>query len=98
MRAPIENDHRDEDFGEEVETYVELVMYGLKCTVASTAMTTRIQQAYKADPMSAQVMAYCEHGWPPIMTENPAMREFYQVSDELSVEQGLLLLYCDHEW
>ena len=35
---------------------------------------------------------YCEHGWPPIMTENPAMREFYQVRDELSVEQGLLLL------
>ena len=33
---------------------------------------------------------YCEHGWPPIMTENPAMREFYQVRDELSVEQGLL--------
>ena len=53
---------------------------------------TRIKQAYKEDPVCAQVMTYCEHGWPPIMTENPAMREFYQVRDELSVEQGLLLL------
>ena len=29
-RAPIENDHRDEDFGEEVDTYVESVIYGLR--------------------------------------------------------------------
>ena len=42
--------------------------------------------------MCGQVMAYCERGWPPIVTENPAMREFYQVRDVLSVEQGLLLL------
>ena len=91
-RAPIENDHPGEDFGEAVEAYVESVMYGLQCNVASTAMMTRIKQAYKEDPVCAQVMAYCEHGWPPIMTENPAMREFYQVCDELSVEQGLLLL------
>ena len=33
--------------------------------------------------------AYGEHGWPPIMTMNPAMREFYE---ELSVEPRLLLL------
>ena len=91
-RAPIENDHPGEDFGEAVGTYVESVMYGLQCNVASTAMMTRIKQAYKEDPVCAQVMAYCEHGWPPIMTENPSMREFYQVRDELSVEQGLLLL------
>ena len=55
-------------------------------------MMTRIKQAYKEDTVCAQVNAYCEHGWPPIMTENPAMRELYQVSDELSVEQGLLLM------
>ena len=91
-RAPIENDHRDEDFGEEVETYVKSVMYGLECNVASTAMMTRNKQAYQEDPVCAQVMAYCERGWPPIMSENPAMREFYQVRDELSVEQGLILL------
>ena len=72
---------------------MESVMYVLQFNVASsTAMMTRIKQAYKEDPVCAQVMAYCEHGWPPIMTENPAMREFYQVRDELSVEQGLLLL------
>ena len=81
-RAPIENDHRDEDFGEEVETYVKSVMYGLECNVASTAMMTRNKQAYQEDPVCAQVMAYCERGWPPIMSENPAMREFYQVRDE----------------
>ena len=91
-RDPIENDNPGEDFGEAVETYVESVMYGVQCNVASSAMMTRIKQAYKEDPVCAQVMAYCEHGWPPIMTENPAMREFYQVRDELSVEQGLLLL------
>ena len=67
-------------------------MYELQCTVASSAMMIRIERAYKEDPVCAQVMAYCEHDWPPIMTENPAMREFYQVRDELSVEQGLLLL------
>ena len=67
-------------------------MYGLQCTVASTAMMTRIKQAFNEDTVCAQVMTYCEHGWPSIMTENPAMRELYQVSDELSVEQGLLLL------
>ncbi len=50
------------------------------------------QTSYKEDPVCAQVMAYCEHGWLPIITENPAMREFYQVRDEPSVEQGLLLL------
>ena len=91
-RAPIENDHPVEDFGEAVETYVASVMYGLQCNVASNAMMTRIKQAYKEDPVCAQVMEYCEHGWPPIMTENPAMREFYQVRYELSLEQGLLLL------
>ena len=48
-RAPIEIDHRDEDFGEEVETYVESVMYGLECNVASTAMMTRIKQGYQED-------------------------------------------------
>ena len=67
-------------------------MYGLQCNVVSTAMMTRIKQAYEEDPVCAQAVAYCDHGWPPIMTENPAMREFYQVRDELSVEQGLLLL------
>ena len=61
-RAPIENDHPDEDFGEAVETYVESVMYGLRCNVASSATMTRIKQAYKEDPVCAQVMAYCEHG------------------------------------
>ncbi len=66
-RAPIENDHREEDFEETVETYVESVMYGLQCNVASTAMMTQINEAYKEDPVCAQVMAYCEHGWPPIM-------------------------------
>ena len=91
-RAPTENDHREDDFEETVETYVESVMYGLQCNVASTAMMTQINEAYKEDPVCAQVMAYCEHGWPPIMIENPAIREFYQVRDELSVEQGLLLL------
>ena len=87
-RAPIENDHPGEDFREAVETYVESVMYGLQCNVASTAMMTRLKQAYKEDKQAyiedrvcAQVMAYCEHGWPPIMTENPAIREFYQVRD-----------------
>ena len=50
------------------------------------------QTSYKEDPVYAQVMAYCEYGWLPIITENPAMREFYQVRDEPSVEQGLLLL------
>ena len=55
-------------------------------------MITRIKQACKEDPVCAQVMAYCEHDSPPIMTENPAMRESYQVCDEMSVEQGLLLL------
>ena len=49
------------------------------------------QTRCKEDPVCAQVMAYCEHGWTLIKTENPAMREFYQVRDELSVEQGLLL-------
>ena len=44
-RAPIENDHRDEHLGEEVETYVESVMYGLQYNVASTAMMTRIEEA-----------------------------------------------------
>ena len=67
-------------------------MYGLECNVASTAMMTRIKQAYQEDPVCAQVMAYCERGWPPIMSENHAMREFYQVRDEVSVEQGLILL------
>ena len=90
-RSPIENDNPGEDFGEAVETYVESLMHGLQCNVATSAMMTRIKQAYKEDPVCAQVMAYCEHGWPPIMRENPAMREFYQVHDELSVEQGLLL-------
>ena len=86
-RAPIENNHPDDDFGEAVETYVESAMYGLQCNVASSAMMTRIKQAYKEDPVCAKVMAFCEHGWPPIMTENPAMHEFYQVRDELSVEK-----------
>ena len=52
-------------------------MYGLQCNVASIVMMTRIKQSYKEDPVRAQVMAYCEHSWPPIMAENPAMREFY---------------------
>ena len=56
-------------------------MYGLECNVASTAMMTPIKQAYQEDPACAQVMAYCERGWPPIMSENPARREFYQVRD-----------------
>ena len=42
-RAPIENDHPDEDFGEAVDTYVESVMYGLQYNVASTAIMTRIK-------------------------------------------------------
>ena len=56
-------------------------MYGLECNVASTPMMTRIKQAYQEDPACAQVMAYCERGWPPIMSENPARRELYQVRD-----------------
>ena len=71
LRAPIENNHRDEDLGEEVETYVESVMYELQCNVASTALMTRIKQAYQEDPVCAQVIAYCERGWPPIMSDNP---------------------------
>ena len=57
-RAPIENDHPGEDFGEAVKTYVESVMYGLQCNRASTAMMKRIKQAYKEDPVCAQVKAY----------------------------------------
>ena len=56
------NDNPGEDFVEAVETYVESLMYGLQCNVASSAMMTRIKQAYKEDPVCAQVMAYCEHG------------------------------------
>ena len=84
------------DFGEAVETYVESVMYVLQRNVASSAMMTRIKQACIEDPVCAQVMAYCKNGWPPIMTENPAMREFYQVSDELFAENKDSY-YCGRE-
>ena len=49
-RASIENYNPGEDFGEAVETYVESVMYGLQCNVASSAMMTRIKQATKKIP------------------------------------------------
>ena len=49
-RASIENYNPGEDFGEAVETYVESVIYGLQCNVASSAMMTRIKQASKKIP------------------------------------------------
>ncbi len=49
-RGSIENYNPGEDFGEAVETYVESVMYGLQCNVASSAMMTRIKQATKKIP------------------------------------------------
>ena len=47
------------------------------------------KEAYVNDHVGVQVMAQCEHGWSPIITDNPVMCKFYQVCDKLI---GFLLL------
>ena len=88
-RAPC-SDPVDEDtlLQQETAVYVNTVVQSLPVT---ERQLERIRQHQKEDEVCQQVAAYCQSGWPSRQTIAEAVRHYYPVAAELSVENGLLM-------
>ena len=83
--VPIE---RDEQFQQEVEVFVELVISTLPAT---EHRLVQIRQKQEEDVICRKLAEFCRNGW-PTRTKCPSMlKPYITVSSELSVKKGLLM-------
>ncbi|XP_033730104.1 uncharacterized protein K02A2.6-like [Pecten maximus] len=91
-RAPLRQSEppEEESFHQEVEAYVDSILMNVP---ASEARLEEIRLKLREDSVCGIILSYCQDGWPGY--EKPsisvATRPYWQVKDELSVCQGLLL-------
>ncbi|XP_048775204.2 uncharacterized protein K02A2.6-like [Ostrea edulis] len=90
-RAPQQDmSKEEEEFQTVVEAYVDSIIETLP---ASESLLEEIRRKLHEDSVLRIVMRYCEEGWPGF--EKPSInivtRPFWQIREELSVCQGLLM-------
>ena len=78
----------DQSLQLEADAYVSVVLQGLPTT---EKRLLEITEAQKADGVCQKVAEYCQTQWPEKSELDAAIRPYYQVATELSVEQGLLM-------
>ena len=88
-RAPC-SDPVDEDtlLQQETAVYVNTVVQSLPAT---ERQLERIRLHQEEDEVCQQVAAYCRSGWPSRQRIAGAVRHYYPLAAELSVENGLLM-------
>lgn len=90
-RAPLYRMTKEEEqFQSTVEAYVDCVIEGLP---ASENRLNDIRKSTKDDSVLSIIVGYCENGWPGFERSsiNIATRPYWQIRDELTVCQGLLM-------
>ena len=88
-RAPTSDPtSTDQLLKEEAAAYVRVVLSSLPATENRTA---EIRECQAQDSVCREVMLYCQTEWPESKSISEAVRPFYHVASELSVEDGLLL-------
>ena len=82
---PSSSDHL---FHQETNAFVQTVIQGLP---ASDGHLERIKQEQEQDDVCKQIKTYCRVGWPAKHELTGAIRPYYPVLAEITVENGLLL-------
>jgi transposase InsO family protein len=87
-RAPARSKSKTEELAQETGFYIQEIISALPI---SEARLKEIQQCQQEDRICQEVSQYCQSGWPNKKSLPLEIRPFYQISGELSVEEGLLL-------
>ena len=72
---------------DETDAYIQLMIQTLPATENRLEEIKRRQE----DEVCKQIVKYCQKGWPSIKSIPQALKKFYPVAAELSVQNGLLL-------
>ena len=73
---------------DETDAYVQVTIQTLPAT---ENRLVEIKRRQKEDEVCKQIVKYCQKGWPSIKSIPQALKKFYPVAAELSVQNGLLL-------
>lgn len=85
-RAPTQQE--DSDLQLEAESFMKEVI----CTLPATEQRRDIYiQEQAADSVCAEVMKYCQEGWPQKSPPNPVLGPYWRARSSLSLQNGLLL-------
>ncbi len=88
-RAPAtDSDSSDTLLEQETAAYVTAVWQNLPAT---DQQLDRIKRHQEEDEVCQQVATYCQSGWPTKQALAGAVKPYYSVSSELSVQNGLLM-------
>ena len=88
-RAPLLTlSSQDKALQTEATSYVDFVIRYLPAT---EERIEEIRECQQSDDTCQQVAEYCRAGWPAKNTLSPELKQYFQVSAELSVENNLLL-------
>ena len=78
----------DQQFHQEGNAFINMVIHGLP---ASDQQLETIKAQQQQDEVCQQIKAYCDKGWPARQALPGAVKPFYPVSTEISVQGGLLM-------
>ena len=78
----------DEKFKQEVDAYVNLVLQNLPATEKRLEEIKKLQEE---DEVCKQIKLYCRDGWPDRSLIKGAIKPYFPVVGELSVQDGLLM-------
>ena len=78
----------DQQFHHEGNAFINMVIQGLP---ASDRQLETIKEQQEQDEVCQQIKAYCEKGWPDRQALPGAVKPYYPVSAEISIEGGLLM-------
>ena len=88
-RAPtVDVTESDQLLQKETDCFVDVVVESLPAT---EMQLRRIQQHQEADQVCQQIVSYCKSGWPEKHQLPTAVRPYYPVASEISVEHDLLM-------
>ena len=88
-RAPCSSStNNDHLFQDETNAYLQVMIQAIPAT---ENRLEEIRRRQKEDEVCKQIAKYCQRGWPCISKIPQALKKFYPVAAELSVQKGLLL-------
>lgn len=79
----------DQQFHHEGNAFINMVIQGLPAS--DQQLETIKTQQEQDDIMCQQIKAYCEKGWPDSQAVPGAVKPYYPMSAEISVQGGLLM-------
>ena len=88
-RAPVTQPSDEEKaHHNDIEAFVHWIIQGIP---ASDKKPNQIRQCQKTDSVCRQIAAYSYRGWPEKKDVPEAVKPYFSVAGELSIEKGLLL-------